>query len=48
MKQSSILIQKIKDEILNVEDLNFYNLELTAENWRYYEYIKKNYMKYFP
>lgn len=37
--EDTISIQEIKDEILNVDDLNFDNLELTAENWRDYEYV---------
>lgn len=34
-----ISIEEIKDAILDVDDVNFKDLELTAENWRDYEYV---------
>lgn len=37
--EDSISIQEIKEAILNVDDLNFDDLELVAENWRDYEYV---------
>lgn len=37
--EEAISIEEIKEVILDVDDVNFDNLELTAENWQDYEYM---------